>query len=347
MNASKRQFIRAIHRGNVRSAKELLSAGLAPTADLVEDAVFFNKPNILQALIEAGANIQAPSVRGLKETPLFLAARFGHLEALKILLRAGADPKAQMGRGNTPLHQAHNDRIVHALLEAGANIHAKNSVGRTPLHKARNERVVRALIEAGANLHAKNSYGEKPAHVASHSGSLGGLQALLAAGGPYMNGKRRRPLHHAVTGDKVRAILQAGANPRALSRNGETPLHYAAITNASKNTIKALLEGGVNKNARHISGRTALMYAATYGSPNAVHALLEGGADSSIRNTFGKTARNYARNFNRENAKNNHPKNVERIFNLYTHRGTLPRIRDILTHGYAKRRRIFDTYSAT
>ena len=55
---------------------------------------------------------------------------------LKVLLQAGADPKAQDKDGNTLLHDAArsnvNPDVFKILLQAGADPKARNAAGETP-----------------------------------------------------------------------------------------------------------------------------------------------------------------------------------------------------------------------
>ena len=51
------------------------------------------KPEVIQALIDKGADIDGPE--GSKQTALMTAARYDNVEALKILIKSGADPSLQ------------------------------------------------------------------------------------------------------------------------------------------------------------------------------------------------------------------------------------------------------------
>lgn len=77
--------------------------------------------------------------------PLFVAARSGRVEVVRLLLAFGADPNKVNSKGNTPLWFAAqsparpaSDRIavMDLLLEAGADLHKRCEDGTTALHFA-------------------------------------------------------------------------------------------------------------------------------------------------------------------------------------------------------------------
>jgi ankyrin repeat protein len=64
------------------------------------------------------------------------AANRDPLEALQVLLAAGANPNAKAGDGSTPLHQAVQEEhvgMIRALVAAGAKLDAVNKDNQTPL----------------------------------------------------------------------------------------------------------------------------------------------------------------------------------------------------------------------
>jgi ankyrin repeat protein len=90
----------------------------------------------------------------------------------------------------------------------------------------------------------------------------------------------------------VSDLLDAGADPRAVSETGVTALLWGAW---DANKVRLLLQRGADPNARSALGNTALMVAA--GSPTgsaAVEQLLEAGADITLRNKGGRPALRFA-----------------------------------------------------
>lgn len=83
-------------------------------------------------------------------------------------------------------------------------------------------------------------------------------------------------LHYMVCNDlttKVAFLLSAGANPNTKNKNGETPLHWAAIRNNLKSAA-LLLKGEADLNASDNSGSTALHCAVEAGHSDMVVTLL-------------------------------------------------------------------------
>jgi hypothetical protein len=69
-------------------------------------------------------------------TPLHIAAYFGYLDLVKVLLEAGASIEKVNNDGQTPLHLASGEERVEevkALLRAGAIVGIRDKFGRTPL----------------------------------------------------------------------------------------------------------------------------------------------------------------------------------------------------------------------
>lgn len=110
-------------------------------------------------------------------TPLGLAAFFGHLEIVNILLMYHADPHIASNNPLrvTPLHSAvagNHYAVAAKLIEAGANVNAIQADGFTPLMGAAqngNLQMVELLLAHGA---------DKNARVDKHAAQFADLTAL-------------------------------------------------------------------------------------------------------------------------------------------------------------------------
>lgn len=96
--------------------------------------------------------------------------------------------------------------------------------------------------------------------------------------------------------DAARLLLQAGADPRAVSANSmaNTPLH-AAAAGRHLEVCKLLLQKDADPNARQHGGYTALQSAALHGDRDLVDLLLCHGADASLADDEGKRPADFAR----------------------------------------------------
>ena len=92
-------------------------------------------------------------------TPLMYAAVAGSMDAMKLLLEAGADVNAKNAFDATALMWAAGDiGKVRLLLAKGADVNARSKIGRTPLviaalHDGSSE-IARLMLDKGAGLKA-------------------------------------------------------------------------------------------------------------------------------------------------------------------------------------------------
>jgi ankyrin repeat protein len=166
---------------------------------------------VLKALLARGANPDAqlpskpqppnfnpiayPPIMGVQyggATPLWIAATNADLEAMRLLVAAGADPKKPAMLGTTPLMMAAGlgyglngpsttlgdrredteDAVIAAvqqLLDWGNDINAVNDNGQTAVYgaaMAASPRVIQFLADHGARLDQKDIDGRTPLNVA-------------------------------------------------------------------------------------------------------------------------------------------------------------------------------------
>ncbi len=211
----------------------------------------------IQALGVAAASPGALAAQsGVGPSPVAAAAQRGDLDALRDLLRGGADVNAPQGDGMTALHWAAergDEALAGVLLMAGARVDAGTRIGSyTPLHlaaRAGSEAVVRRLLEAGADPEARTTNsGVGPLHLAAAAGDPGTVRALIA-GGADANGREaawdQTPLTFAAAANRVAAIealLEAGADVGAASRSVDVA-EWERADGAAERRIDQFLEG--------------------------------------------------------------------------------------------------------
>ena len=127
-------------------------------------------------------------------TPLMRAAKSGDIAIVRLLLDAGADPKATLANGNnvlmlaaglgwrdgSPAAPSYDQgppeeavQTIELLLEKGLDINATNTNGDTALHSAVSARasheIVKVLVQRGAKLDVQNKRGQTPLAIAQRS----------------------------------------------------------------------------------------------------------------------------------------------------------------------------------
>src|ERR1043166_2558348 len=118
-------------------------------------------------------------VAAASSAPVADAAMKGDREALRALLKQGADVSGAQGDGMSALHYAAergDAEMASMLVYAGANVSATTRIGQyTPLHRASQSgsaAVAQALIDAGASVAARTTTtGVTPLHLAAAAGN--------------------------------------------------------------------------------------------------------------------------------------------------------------------------------
>jgi uncharacterized protein len=225
-----------------------------------------------------------------------LAARAGHVDAVRALLARGADPNAREdARGTTALMQAadqgHAD-VIAVLIEHGADVAAASAPvlrdGRTAaLGKSGDPReAVRRQVIAVLCEQPAPDLSILEALTSQSSGATEDTllaNAANAAGNPCSNqreeiiftgGGRNRPAREPDGGeltplvyaaragsvDAARVLLEAGADVNQVTRYGWSPL-LAATQNRNYLLAKFLIERGADVNLANKGGWTPLYLA--------------------------------------------------------------------------------------
>jgi ankyrin repeat protein len=278
------------------------------------DAIRNNDLKSIRALLE-GVDVDARDGRG--STPLMLAAAIGSIEAMTLLLDAGADANARNDFGATPLIRAAGDPAKsRILIERGAGLNEQSKQGRTPLMMAArrdgNSDLVRLMLAKGADPKANDGRGNTALMMAAQMGDVETLRLLTAEGADVnaANEQGATPLGNAVCSNRVEAVkflLSKGAraNSAIVSfgtvRHGPiaignlTPL-MAASPYGSAELIGELIKAGADVNTKDVRGMTPLMLAVASETQdvNVVNLLLDSGAEPNVKSATGETALDWA-----------------------------------------------------
>ena len=286
----------------------------APHTTPLHRAARHRSPANVNALINAGADVDARQKAEPGHTALHVAAMAGAPMTVRALLEAGADIAARTGWGDgfgskdTALHLAAKHGLpatLKVVLRAGADIDARDWRGAAALHSAAgngdNPENIRVLVDAGAKVDARTTSGATPLHAAAQDGSPATICALLNAGANIEDKDEYdfAPLHNAAQSrdpGNVRAILDAGADIDARNKLGNTALHEAvgSMSSASPETIIELLDAGVDIDARNGFGETALNVAAQLERIAIVRILLQAGANIHAQGNLSRPVLHHA-----------------------------------------------------
>jgi uncharacterized protein len=231
-------------------------------------------------------------------TPLMFAAREGDIESARLLVAAGADVDAIAGDGKDALGLAifnGNYELASFLIDNSSNVNRADTQGFTPLFWAADRRnmetapnfpwmvttdplaLIKKLLDAGANPNALVNNTPR-ARMRAGSPRIVFATALMRA---------------AFSGDLelVKLLLSYGADPRIVSKDGETMVEAAAglgfIQGYSKGrsaaerleVVKLFVELGADVNEADDYGITPLMVAGNMGDPKIIQYLVDVGAD--------------------------------------------------------------------
>jgi uncharacterized protein len=143
---------------------------------LLFDAARMGRTDVLPALLQAGAGIEALDERG--HSPLVLTSYNDQIEATRLLLELGAKPDGDPPtEGNTALMGVAfkgYDEIARLLIDAGADVDHANRAGQTALMMAAlfgRAAMVELLLSAGADPMAKDAAGATAADLARDQGN--------------------------------------------------------------------------------------------------------------------------------------------------------------------------------
>jgi len=248
-------------------------------------------------------------------TPLMYAALYADSSAVRLLLKAGADPNTRNDAGATALMWAVPDvEKSRLLLEHHADANARSEDGRTPLLIASSWRnssaVLKLLLDRGAKVDVQSPGGAgNPLAEAAYIADENAVRTLIEAGAssqdldnvidlglwsrcwqcilPFTRdirpGDLSRALGHlARLGEEsaVKFLLDHGADVKATAwPGGPTPIMFAAASDTIPvGIVKALLDRGSDVNVKTAKGETALHFAKLRGDTPVIKLLFAAGA---------------------------------------------------------------------
>ena len=239
------------------------------------------------ALGEQHANVNAAQADGT--TALHWAAHWNDLDAVKLLLGAGADAKAANRYGATPLSEAAalgNAAMIEALLKAGADPKTLTTAdGETVLMtaaRAGNVDAVKILLGHGADVNARENYrGQTALMWAAAERHPEVVKVLLEHGADWK----------VVSFDRETKMpkLSAASSVTPMARGGLTAFLFAA-REGDIESAQVMLDAGVDINQTDVDGTTALVVSIMNKHYSFAKLLLDRGADPNLADVKGRAA---------------------------------------------------------
>ena len=231
-----------------------------------------------------------------KRTALHLAAQFGLVELLGLLLDRGLNIEARDSYHNTPLHETTiygQKDALNLLLDYGAEVDAENFDSNTPLYLAvsySREHLVSTLLERGANVDQHCIDHWSALHKAADNGHIPIAQTLLNHGANILGRsvKGLIPLHRAAGRGHVQMVqllLRHESPIDTTTWDGWTPLHGAS-SSGQVDVVEILLNSNAAVDTKSMDERTALHRACRGGHYDTVSRLLMGKADVCVKDSY-------------------------------------------------------------
>ncbi|KAK3533935.1 hypothetical protein QTP70_034933 [Hemibagrus guttatus] len=271
----------------------------------------------LRLLLEHDTELDDADSFGM--SALLLAAWFGHLKILKILVSSGAKLNCE----NKVRHTGQNGlNLLHCAAQRG-HIHILEYImedledvrldrvdksGKTAFHLAAEHgqlEVTEYLIGMGCAHNIKDKEDNTALHLAAKQGNAKVLQKILETGENIneRNIDGLTALHLSVDGghyDCVRMLLEAHCNVNELTNRNMTALHLAA-QHGFERAVSLLVEAGVSVDSVDTNHSTALHLAVFNNYAEIVKILIDAECDLDVFDERLQTALHIAAEHGRQN----------------------------------------------
>jgi len=205
---------------------------------------------MVKMLLHYGADISCQTIDGT--SALVTASQHGHCEVVEILLHSGADVNTTRGSGASALYlaaQEGHSNVVELLIRNNAMVDLAKTIGATPLYIASqngHSRVVEVLLQHNANPNQERIAGTTPLHVATYEGHIKTVEALLSSRDLNVNKRRDN-------GQSALFIACYHRNTALLSlllSHPDIEIHSSAVLVASQKghvpVVRQLLDAGMD-----------------------------------------------------------------------------------------------------
>ena len=255
---------------------------------------------IIRKLIGQGTQVNAKNKDNC--TALMLAYSKGNVDAIKILLKAGADPNIADANGDTLSHYAvrgnASKEVLQNIIDHGADVNVTNNENQTALLLAcedGNENAITVLLKAGADPNIADADGDICLHDAvRRDNSKEVIQAIIDHGADVNATNRDNCTAlmfacHKGNEEIINILLKAGADPSIADGDGDTCLHDAIRGDCSKDVLQAIIDHGAASICANLTSLRPLFLACSKVNGGAIEVLLNAGADANVTDTKGQT----------------------------------------------------------
>jgi ankyrin repeat protein len=268
MSAAENGTVACIEHLVAKADKEYIDSFSKTGFSALIIAAAHGNTDAVKALIKAGADVNSMNESN-QVTALMYAAASGHIEVLKVLLENGVNLHAIHSNGGTALLEASTGgqpEAMQLLLEAGAKVNFIDFDGVTPLMAIASQGNIKGVKLIVEKLKEELPEDQLIDHInlASYSG---GTALMFAAAGGHL--------------ESMEYLIQLGGKVNDIAR--ATPQYLEKLK-------KQIEEGTIeNDDGPHIDGVTAVHVAALGGHLECVKRLIAAGADVTIEDDEKRT----------------------------------------------------------
>ncbi|PSN57942.1 hypothetical protein C0J52_00198 [Blattella germanica] len=262
-------------------------------------AAKYDRTCVMDFLVSAGADLSAMSRGPAKDQPIHIAAESNHANTLGYLMNKGISIETTNSFGYSPLHLAVSNFSLEAmrfLIRAGANIDCQTAMlqGHTPLHLAATKpeenvvSVVSFLITEGANWKLEDHSGSTPVQLAIERDNIYFLDEISKHVALNVHLRESDSVRLATRNNSCKALkwlLARGVSMEKFDDNGILPIHLASEEGFSE-IVVTFLDHMMNVNARTSTGETPLHYAVYSKQDTVAELLLAKGADINAMDIY-------------------------------------------------------------
>lgn len=245
---------------------------------------------VIKSRLARGMNIDDTGDYEKGYTALMSACQWGNADYIKTLLKYGANPNVQDGKGMTPIlyaikrHDFYTIKIgadsILALLDAGADLNATDTEGRNPLMVVLQEYGDEKMTREITDLILDNMTDEQVNYINKST-----------------QGNALHFLGYNTSPEIIEKLIKRGVDPKQIDKNGDTVL----MKELNPEAMQVLIAAGASVNARNKDGKTAMIMLANRSDyPEMFDTLYEAGAEIDVADKNGRTALYYSvmdRNF--------------------------------------------------